>query len=173
MTRNGFTLLEVLIATAILGLTMAGLASMQGNAIHGNLLSRKANVATVLAQEKMEELRALPWTTAWSDPAHQLYDGQTGNFSVDTNEDDVADAFDWDADTDHTNSDGTTGTANPIDEEGNHLVTENPNVGYYRDWNVADNVPGPNMKTVAVRVQWRTRELHSVIIESVISEITP
>lgn len=171
--HEGFTLIEVLIAAAILGITMAALASMQGNAIHGNLMSRKANVATVLAQEKMEELRALPWATAWSDSAHQLYDGQTGNFSKDTNGDGTPDTFDWDATTDHTNSDGPSGTANPIDEEGDHVESTNNNVGYRRDWNVADNVPGPNMKTVAVRVQWYTRELHSVILESVISEITP
>jgi prepilin-type N-terminal cleavage/methylation domain-containing protein len=170
---KGFTLIEVLIAAAILGVALVGLASTQGNAIHGNLMSRKTNIATMLAQQKMEELRSQPWATAWTDTAHQLFDSNSGNFSVDTNEDGVVDAFDWEAIPDHTNSDGPSGTANPIDEQGNHVISDNPNVGYHRHWNIADNVPGPNMKTIAVRVQWRTRELHSVVMESVVSEVTP
>ena len=170
--HRGFSLVEVLIATAILGITMVALSSMQGNAIRGNMLSRRANVATVLAQEKMEELRALSWENAWDNQAHQLYDSRADNFSIDTNHDGVNDAFDWDQTADHDNSEGPTGVDNPIDERGVHVTSDNPNAGYTRTWNVADNVPGPDMKTIAVRVQWRTGDVHFVVLESVISETT-
>ncbi|MEW6266812.1 MAG: prepilin-type N-terminal cleavage/methylation domain-containing protein [Thermodesulfobacteriota bacterium] len=53
--RQGFTLIEVLIATVVIGVGFMAVASMQGTSIHGNSQSNYLTEATYLAEDKMEE----------------------------------------------------------------------------------------------------------------------
>ncbi len=59
--RNGFSLIEVLIALVLLTVGLLALGGMQIVSIKGNSFSRGVTQATVLAQDKLEELRELPF----------------------------------------------------------------------------------------------------------------
>jgi prepilin-type N-terminal cleavage/methylation domain-containing protein len=57
----GFSLIEVLVATAVLAVAVVGLAQLAGVAVRANTSSRGTTFATMLAQQKMEQLRELQW----------------------------------------------------------------------------------------------------------------
>ncbi|HEX8984086.1 MAG TPA: type II secretion system protein [Bryobacteraceae bacterium] len=56
MTRRGFTLLEMLIATAIMGVAVVGLLSNLSTSLRNAARLTDYDRATVLAREKMDEL---------------------------------------------------------------------------------------------------------------------
>jgi type IV pilus assembly protein PilV len=60
-TEAGFTLIEVLIAMAILSFGLLSLASMQVVAIQVNSAGSRLTRGTTLVQDKIEELIALPF----------------------------------------------------------------------------------------------------------------
>ena len=60
--QNGFTLLELLIALTILTIGLLGLAGLHIAAIQGNVSGFKISTATAVAQERIEELKALDET---------------------------------------------------------------------------------------------------------------
>jgi type IV pilus modification protein PilV len=59
--KNGFSLIEVLIALILFAVGMLGLGGMQLISIRGNAFSQKMTQATVLTQNKLEELKRLPF----------------------------------------------------------------------------------------------------------------
>jgi prepilin-type N-terminal cleavage/methylation domain-containing protein len=59
---HGFSLLEVLIATAILASGVTALAQLVTIAIRANVSARAATSAALLARAKMEQLRQLAWS---------------------------------------------------------------------------------------------------------------
>ena len=59
--ERGFTLLEVLIATTLLFVGVAALAGLSMMATRANTTARAATFASLLAAQKMEELRSLNW----------------------------------------------------------------------------------------------------------------
>lgn len=59
--ERGFSLLEVLVATTILTVALTALAQLFGVATRANDSSRATTFASVLAQQKMEQLRGLTW----------------------------------------------------------------------------------------------------------------
>ena len=61
---NGFTLLEALIASALLAGALVTLASLVSAGLAQSASMRRTIAAVVLAQSKLEELRALPWRFA-------------------------------------------------------------------------------------------------------------
>lgn len=58
-TAEGFSLLEVLIATTVLVAALAGLAQLFAVASSANGGAKAATYATILAEQKMEQLRSL------------------------------------------------------------------------------------------------------------------
>ena len=62
--KNGFTLLEVLVAGAILSVGLLGIASMMATAINGNSFARKMSTAQLLAEQRIEKYRNYPVFTA-------------------------------------------------------------------------------------------------------------
>ena len=60
--RRGFTLIESLIATGLLGFSLIVMFGFHSQAVRSNLHARKMTDCTYLAQLQMERLVALPWT---------------------------------------------------------------------------------------------------------------
>ncbi len=61
LTPHGFTLLEVLVATTLLFVAVAALAGLSVMATHANVSAKTTTSATLLASQKIEQLRALTW----------------------------------------------------------------------------------------------------------------
>lgn len=94
--RGGFTLIEALIASALLGFSLIVMFGFHSQAVRSNMHARKMTDCTYLAQLKMEQLQSVPWTadstpaalqdlgadpTTWGDPWQtlmQLHDAGTG-----------------------------------------------------------------------------------------------
>src|SRR5215208_4624818 len=59
---RGCSLLEALIATTIVATAVAALAQVAALAIHANANAKATTFTALLAQQKMEQLRALTWS---------------------------------------------------------------------------------------------------------------
>jgi prepilin-type N-terminal cleavage/methylation domain-containing protein len=60
-SQYGFSLLEVIVATSLLTVAVAALAQLFVVAVRANASARTTTYASVLAQQKMEQLRGLTW----------------------------------------------------------------------------------------------------------------
>jgi type IV pilus assembly protein PilV len=60
--KNGFTLIEVLVAMVILSVGLLGTAALITGIISSNKLSNRISTATTCAQDKMEEIRRLGYS---------------------------------------------------------------------------------------------------------------
>jgi len=60
--RGGFTLVEVLIATALLGFSLIVMFGFHAQAARSNQQARKITACTYLAQAQIEQLLALSWS---------------------------------------------------------------------------------------------------------------
>ena len=60
-SQSGFSLIEVLVASGLLATAVVTLAQLFAVSTRSNLGSRNTTYASVLAEQKMEELRALAW----------------------------------------------------------------------------------------------------------------
>ena len=60
-SERGFSLVEVVIAAGLVAGAFAALAQVLALSIATNVAARGGSAATVLAVQKMEQLRALPW----------------------------------------------------------------------------------------------------------------
>lgn len=63
--KDGFTLMEVLIATAIFSIGILGVAALQSGSIKGNSSARGVTDIALAATDRLEMLRSLPY----NDPA--------------------------------------------------------------------------------------------------------
>ena len=69
--EKGFTLLEVVVAMSILTFGLLGVASMQTTSMRTNFVADRLTEGTIWAQDKLEELMALPNTDSdLSDGSH-------------------------------------------------------------------------------------------------------
>ncbi|MCB9746424.1 MAG: prepilin-type N-terminal cleavage/methylation domain-containing protein [Alphaproteobacteria bacterium] len=68
-SSGGFTLVEVLVATALLGFSLVVMFGFHSQAVRSNVQARKITDCTYLAQDQLEELVALEWTTATGRPS--------------------------------------------------------------------------------------------------------
>lgn len=55
--ENGFTLVEIMIAVMVLAIAFLAMYQMQTMAIRGNEIGNQVTIATMLAQDKLEEIR--------------------------------------------------------------------------------------------------------------------
>ena len=136
--QSAFTLIEVLIAISILTIGLLGVAKMQITAIKGNYFSGNTSFVLKLAEEKMEDLLRINF----SDNA--LNDTQTGN-------------------------NGNLTSITIVDHEerinkAGQVVASGP---YHRIWNVADDTPITNNKTVTVIVTWGNNDGHRAILSCI------
>ena len=63
INKDGFTLVEVMVAMVILLVGMLGVMGMQYYAISGNTSSREIRTATSLSQEIIEQLKGTPYAS--------------------------------------------------------------------------------------------------------------
>ena len=73
--RNGFTLIEVLVAMAIFSIGILAVASMQLAGTKGSSSARFSTEAAVLAQSQMESLLALEYDPALAPPIGEFVAG--------------------------------------------------------------------------------------------------
>jgi prepilin-type N-terminal cleavage/methylation domain-containing protein len=74
---RGFSLLEVLVATVILSVAIVGLAQLALTAIRTNRAAETTTLTTLIASQKIEQLRALAW-------AFDVAGGPVSDTSTDT-----------------------------------------------------------------------------------------
>jgi type IV pilus assembly protein PilV len=90
---QGFTLIEIMIAMAIVGFGLLALAAMQLQALRFGSAGKHVSQAAVIAREKMEEFQRLPWasvatTTGWATPVTKSAEVESESGTV--NEQDYA-----------------------------------------------------------------------------------
>ena len=77
---GGFTLIEIMIAMAILGFGLLALGAMQLQALRFGSSGKHVSQAAVIARVKMEEFQRLPWAdvavTAWTAPVTEYAEVQ-------------------------------------------------------------------------------------------------
>ena len=64
---QGFTLIELLVAIVILSVGLLAMATLTGSIVRNNKLSNDLTTATILAQDKMESIRANGYASAVSE----------------------------------------------------------------------------------------------------------
>jgi prepilin-type N-terminal cleavage/methylation domain-containing protein len=62
--RAGFTLVEVLIASALLGLSLVVMFGFHSQAVRANMNAHRLTDCTYLAQTQMERMLAMDWTSS-------------------------------------------------------------------------------------------------------------
>jgi len=141
--EEGFTLLEVIVAISILTIGILAVASMQISSIRGNSFAGGVTEGTTWAGDQVERLVALPY----DDPLLQDTDGDAAAGLSDT-------GFDNDPD--------TQADADQQAIEGRYIIY----------WNVADDTPITNTKTINVTVTWTDHGVQkSVSLQRVIPRI--
>src|SRR5688572_24653474 len=60
-SQGGFSLAEVMVAVGLLATALVTLAQLFGLSTRGNIGARNTTYASVLAEQKIEELRGLTW----------------------------------------------------------------------------------------------------------------
>jgi len=139
-TENGFTLIEALVAMVVLSIGIFSLYSMQLNGIRGN---SKANTLTTAATWNADQVEQMIGVQ-YSDATVKDTDGDGTNHDLDQNGiDERGNNFGLD--------DITIATA-----DGNFAT---PDGRYLVLWNVAVDLPMPNLKTIRVHVLDQTNRL--------------
>lgn len=59
--ENGFSLIEVMMATALMAVALVSLAQLFAISTRNNIGARYSTMASILAEQKMEQLRGLTW----------------------------------------------------------------------------------------------------------------
>jgi len=69
--ENGFTLIEILMAIAVISIGLLALAALQTTAISGNARAKKHSMASLLAQDQIETYKNMPYDSIPSAPASE------------------------------------------------------------------------------------------------------
>ncbi len=135
--ESGFTLIEILIAIAILAFGLLAVATMQVTGIRTNASANSMSQGLTLAQDKVEELMSLPY-----DHLDML--------------DSDGDGTNQDTDNDGTDDDGGNFGLDDTEDGGGNIIADYSDVNgrYTTYWNVVINEPATNSKIVRVIVTW-------------------
>jgi prepilin-type N-terminal cleavage/methylation domain-containing protein len=77
---KGFSLLEVMIAIAIIGIVVAGFMGAMSNAINGALKNDQMETARTLAVGQMEYVKKLPFAASYTPGDSTVYDSVQNKF---------------------------------------------------------------------------------------------
>lgn len=61
--QRGFSLVETIVATSLLATALVALAQLVGAGVQSGTAARARAATTLMAEQKMEQLCALPWAT--------------------------------------------------------------------------------------------------------------
>jgi prepilin-type N-terminal cleavage/methylation domain-containing protein len=78
--KDGFTLIEILIATVIITIASLGVANLTVGVIRGNSFNKRLTTATALVQDRLEEVKRLGYSKAGTTVGTQNY-GTITNFT--------------------------------------------------------------------------------------------
>jgi len=137
LKQGGFGLLELLIALTILAIGTLGIMKLQMQSSFGNVGSRNQSAAANLARSKLEELKRVGAYSVQVGATASLVDPESANPAA------TIDLGDW------STPDFTEGPFNESQDASNPLGKI-----FTRSWNVVDNYPIINFKTIRVRVNW-------------------
>ncbi|MFZ5479165.1 MAG: type IV pilus modification PilV family protein [Myxococcota bacterium] len=87
--RGGFTMVEVMIASALLGFSLIVMFGFHGQAVRANMNARRLTDCTYLAQTQMERLMAMDWGATTTRGLTDLAEGSTGYAALSTEFDDL------------------------------------------------------------------------------------
>ncbi len=133
--KDGFSLLEVLIALTILSIGILGVASMQISATKGNTSARGMTEAATIGQQQLELLLSY-------DYGHPLL--------LDTD----GDGTNQDADEDGADDDGGNFGLEDINAQADFTAVVG---GFYNlSWNIAIDEPVDHAKWIRLFVRWQT-----------------
>lgn len=135
--NQGFTLIEILIAVAVMGSALIVMGYLHSQALRSNMHAKRMTDCTYLAQARMETLHALPWTAS-STPT-DLVDSITATTGA------------WDF-LEHPSS----GIQPPARSAGNNATTNyayGPRV-YYVTWDVEEMDTNATWMKMIVRCQY-------------------
>ena len=143
-TRDaGFTIIEVLIAMVLLSIVALGVAQMFGLAIQATQAARFQTSTTVLASQKLEQLRALTWGFDSSGSGLPVSDTST-NLAV---EPPTGSGGGLDPSPTNSLEVNTPGYVDFLDSRGQWVGTGTaapPNALYIRRWNISPLPINPN-----------------------------
>ena len=80
LDTNGFTLIEILIATVIITIASSGIATLSVGVIQGNSFSKHLTTATVLAQDRIEQVKMISYQNVGTMVGTENY-GSIANYS--------------------------------------------------------------------------------------------
>ena len=63
-SRRGFTLIEIMVSSAVMGFALVVMMSLHSQAVRSNMHAKRMTDCTYLAQAQLEQLHALPWTSS-------------------------------------------------------------------------------------------------------------
>lgn len=127
--NNGFTLIELMIAMVVMAFGVLGYSFLQSSSLRNRLFSREMNRATIIAQDFMEQIMALPYK-------HTL----------------LADnANDNNPTTHPPNGSGVT-------KDGQQwILSTDGNFKYYTRWKVTAGCPNTDIKLIELFTVWETK----------------
>ena len=101
--NSGFTLIEVLVAMVNLSVGLLGTAALITGIINGNKVSNRISTATVLAQDKMEEIKSMEYLNVAAEPLsiitdYPLYKREVAVDTLGTGMKTVTVTVSWDSD---------------------------------------------------------------------------
>jgi len=67
--QRGFSLIETIVATSLLATALVALAQLVDAGVQSGAAARARAATTLMAEQKMEQLRALPWAVIAAMPA--------------------------------------------------------------------------------------------------------
>lgn len=79
-SEKGFSLLEVLVAIALISVVSAGFLGAMNNAQKGAMKTDQMDKARALAQDQMEYVKTLPFATSYSPGPTTVYDSVNNQF---------------------------------------------------------------------------------------------
>lgn len=140
--NDGFSLIEVIVALAVLTIGILSVNAMQSASIRGNHAASDITVATSWAADEAEQIFSMPY----DDPLLED-DGDGTNQDMNNNGiDDDDEGIMRDGTPNFGLDDNTAGTAD------GSRTSNDPDGRYTIYWNVADDVPIDNIKTIQVIV---------------------
>lgn len=86
-SREGFTLVEVIVALGLMVTVSIGVAQLFAMAVRAGASAREQTSTAILATAKLEQLRSLTWAYDASSSALQPRSDSTGNLSLDPPDD--------------------------------------------------------------------------------------